>query len=398
MTLHYWFPEINNISDVLPHIAGRYEFIVVHKDYGISVVNYTHQSSETFPPVTDDDYLTPAILRECRGLVFDTETGEIVSRRLSKFHNFFERPDTSVIDVSKPHQVLEKLDGSFISPIILPGSTGVRYISKMGLTSTSMQAETFAASHPEYDLFARHCISWDATSIFEWCSPENRIVVAYEEDALILLAVRDNRSGVYWNYDSMVQMADAWNIPCVKAVCPPLSSPAAFAEFEATVRAWEGAEGVVLTWDDGSRVKIKADAYVSLHRAKSLTENERDVVGLILDDKTDDLLPLLPDADKIKMEAFRVAVWCDIENFVYAVRQEVAALLEKGVTRKEFALTEGYDAPTRGAIFAAWNDPCFPANSNLVFQWTISFIRKNLGNRAAFESKARSILKSARWT
>jgi hypothetical protein len=40
-------------------------------------------------------------------------------------------------------------------------------------------------------------IDGDMTPIFEWCSRNQRIVVDYPEDMLVLTAVRDNIEGVY---------------------------------------------------------------------------------------------------------------------------------------------------------------------------------------------------------
>ena len=45
--MHYKFPEIRTINDVLPHIAGRDEFIVADKgDY--TVINYMVSMADTF--------------------------------------------------------------------------------------------------------------------------------------------------------------------------------------------------------------------------------------------------------------------------------------------------------------------------------------------------------------
>ena len=84
---HYQYPWIANISQVLPLIEGRKEFIVAERDYGV-IINYIMQTSDTFPEVeTNDD----AILRECRGIIFDKVTGKITARRLEKFFNYGEK-------------------------------------------------------------------------------------------------------------------------------------------------------------------------------------------------------------------------------------------------------------------------------------------------------------------
>jgi RNA ligase len=150
MSLHYNFPIIESINDVLPHIAGRPEFIVAKKD-GYQVVNYVMSNSETFNGATPEQ---SAILRECRGLVFG-EDGKVLSRRYHKFFNHGERGDQEP-DFCKPHVILEKLDGSMISPIWINGE-GFRWTTKMGITDVAMQAEVFVANHPDYTELARMC-------------------------------------------------------------------------------------------------------------------------------------------------------------------------------------------------------------------------------------------------
>jgi len=67
----------------------------------------------------------------------------------------------------------------------------------MGITEVSMQAEEFVAKNAKYLDFAKWCIEQEITPIFEWCSLKQRIVIAYPEDKLILLAVRCNFTGEY---------------------------------------------------------------------------------------------------------------------------------------------------------------------------------------------------------
>ena len=51
--------------------------------------------------------------RECRGLIFCAETHKVISRRLHKFFNIGELPETQaeLIDITRPHIILEKMDG-----------------------------------------------------------------------------------------------------------------------------------------------------------------------------------------------------------------------------------------------------------------------------------------------
>ena len=297
MTLHYDFPEISTIDDVIPHIEGASEFIVAKKPWG-TVINYVTNLPATFPAVNSFE---AAIRRECRGLIFYPD-GRLMSRRFHKFFNIGERDDTREIDVSRPHTILLKLDGSMITPIFI--DDGVRWGTKMGLTDVAVQAEVFTSTRPQYEEFARHCREGDMTPIFEWVSRKQRIVIDYPQDNLILTALRFNTSGLYVKFHDMKLLAGMYNIQVVDVI----DHDEDFCTTVANIRASSDIEGVVVRFDDGHMVKLKADTYVSLHRAKSLLDNERDVVGLILDQKVDDLLPLLPDQDRTRLLEFAAAV------------------------------------------------------------------------------------------
>ena len=103
--MNYEFPTIRNISDVLPAIEGRDEFVVAEKD-GYTVINYNVMMADTFDC---------NIRRECRGIIFGSKTGDIIRRPFHKFFNVNEREETQdhVVDLSRPHAILDKLGQTF---------------------------------------------------------------------------------------------------------------------------------------------------------------------------------------------------------------------------------------------------------------------------------------------
>jgi RNA ligase len=197
--MHYLFPKIRHISDVLPYVEGRDEFVVAERDFG-TVINYVVSMADTFDMTGPDD-VAGAMRRECRGLKF-ASNGEIAARPLHKFHNVGEREETQPhrVDLLQPHTIMEKLDGSMIHPMMINGY--IRWMTKMGITEVAMQAESFIAKNTRYKDFAAWCISEQLTPVFEWCSPFNQIVLPYEEDQLTLLAVRHNITGEYLSIGS----------------------------------------------------------------------------------------------------------------------------------------------------------------------------------------------------
>lgn len=195
--MKYKFPHITNISQVLPVIEGLPEFVVAVKDGGYTVINYNVAFDTTFPPIETE---ADAIRRECRGMIFDTATGNILRRPLHKFWNINEREETQLakIDFTDPHIVLSKLDGSMISPFKV--NEKVRFGTKMGITDVSLRAEEYIKHHPEFLLFSEWAITNGITPIFEYTAPTNRIVVNYEVPQLTLIACRYMISGEYINF------------------------------------------------------------------------------------------------------------------------------------------------------------------------------------------------------
>lgn len=192
--MNYEFPIIENINDVLPHIAGRPEFIVAEREYGI-ICNYMINMSDTFDMIDQND-LGGAIRRECRGIKF-YPSGKIAARPFFKFFNINEREETQAnnVDWTKPYTIMEKRDGSMIHPMLIGNE--VRWMSKMGLTSVSKQVEEYIEKNLKYNDFATWCIKQNTTPIFEYTSPNNKIVVHYDKDDLVLLAVRHNITGEF---------------------------------------------------------------------------------------------------------------------------------------------------------------------------------------------------------
>jgi RNA ligase len=385
MTLGYKFPFIYKFSQIAHIFAENENYIVAYKD-GYTVINYVRAGKETHPIVETNDH---AILREARGLIFDSVTGRVIARRFHKFFNLGEREDVMEIDLSKPHVIMDKLDGSMITPIPIQDGS-IRWGTKMGITDVAMQAEVFVAKNRNYDDFAAKCIEREITPIFEWVSRQQRIVVDYGQDNLILLAVRDNYTGEYFSRKTLEGWSEAWDIPLVGVIsCENMFiDQNKLIEF---VRVMTGIEGFIIQFEDGHMVKLKTDEYVSLHRAKSLLDNERDVVGLILDEKMDDLLPLLPDNDKVQLEKFAEAVWHDIFECYMEVNRHLIMYQNVGMTRKDFALNEAskVDHIVRSLIFANFDKS---ATTNDVVQ----YVRKHLGSKSQFE-KCDEIFVTAKW-
>jgi RNA ligase len=198
-SMNHNFPIINNIDDVLPHIKGRDEFYVAEKD-GYTVINYAVELPDTFA-IDASNPLTGAMRRECRGLIFN-EKGLIASRAFHKFPNIGQWSESRIenVDLSKPHVIMDKLDGSMIRPFYAKGK--LLWGTKMGTTEVADKALAFVNRNSNYISFAVWALGNGFTPIFEYTSPDNRIVLEYEFDNLMLLAVRNMVTGDYVNLHS----------------------------------------------------------------------------------------------------------------------------------------------------------------------------------------------------
>lgn len=402
------------MDDVRPAIEGRDEFIIAERDWGY-VVNYMVSMTDTFPPVLDDEYWCPgckllitevdhcgsqrcpeavnlaAIRRECRGLLFHKD-GTIMARRLHKFFNVNERDETQfgVIDFTKPHVILEKLDGSMITPVVT--DTGIRWGTKMGITDVSMGAELFVAHHPKYEWMAHECIKFGLTPIFEWCSRKQRIVIDYPEDRLVLIAIRNNHTGAYEPYNILKMYERDHGIEVVKTY---EGTAANMAHLMDETKAAEGLEGYIIRFDDGHMLKIKGEWYLRIHKTKDNLTHEKNVIDLLVNEKMDDAKAFMMDEDRKRVEAFETEFWEGIAQEVANYDKYFAMIQAAGLDRKRFALEwmptiTTQDPHASGIVFGKFNGID-------TRQMIVDIIKKNCGTQTRVDGVRSLWGGNARW-
>lgn len=372
----YRFPVIEHLDEVREAIAGADEFIIAEREFGY-VVNYlVNMGEETFPAVTDShEGRLAAIRRECRGLIFD-KNKKVIARRYHKFFNVNERQEThqSIVPLHYSHNILEKLDGSMITPI--PVGDHIRWGTKMGITNVSMEAEAFVAEHNNYEKFAREMQSYNFTPIFEWCSRKNRIVIDYPEDKLILTAIRGNNSGHYMPHSSMVAIAENHNIPVVGCFLIN-SANTQIHELIDSIRGIEDAEGIVIRFDDGHMLKIKGDWYCQIHKCKESLAHEKNLVDLIINEKIDDLKPHLLAHDLERVNVYEREFWNNLNSTIDSLQFNLDNFRkESNNDRKSFAIEKApkLDPIMRNIMFCCWD------GARDVRSTALELIKKNCGS------------------
>jgi RNA ligase len=185
-----------------------------------------------------------------RGLILDVKNETVVATPFPKFFNALERGET-IPDLS--FETFEKVDGSLI---IIFWHAGEWKTATKGAFA-SAQAQWAAERLRSCDLSA---LRRGTTYLAEAVYAENRIVVRYAEDELVLLAAYDE-SGAELSYASLCQTADGlgWRMAMRHSYDSVSQLMVEAKDLSAD------AEGFVVRFSDGLRLKIKGAEYRRIH-------------------------------------------------------------------------------------------------------------------------------------
>lgn len=330
------------IDLVKKSIENKREFrIIKGEDY--LIIDYVIMKSDTF---FHEDKIMQSVLRQLRGIAFSSDGQRVISLPYHKFFNVGEKPEThlSLIDFSQPHRILNKLDGSMVRTIPINNGNEFRLATRVGFTEKSMQAEKWleqSENYCSYIEFFKQCEFNNVTPIFEFVGPNNRIILLYEEDSLILTAMRNRKTGEYVNYTEMMKMANKFYIPFVQPLLEHEST-----KLFSSVQALKGLEGIVVRFDNGTMYKMKAKDYVDKHKAVYSLKFEHNILKVIFSNNLDDVLPVLSANVRRQIEDYRDKVIESAEKFETHLEQNYREVYEKAhknatennrELRKEFA-------------------------------------------------------------
>lgn len=232
-------------GELIAGLEAEIEKGYVNKRSHGPLTQYTYTQSCTY------DAAWNIFTMSARGLIVDHE--RIVATPFPKFFNLTEKK-TEIPNL--PFHCYEKVDGSLIIAFWY---------------WDSWQTATKGSFHSDQAIWAKeflnknkplHMLDTWNTYLFEAVYPENRIVVNYGKEDLILLGVYAY-NGVELDFHSMVKyMARKANLTQAKTY--------SFQQLDHIVTLCENLpsneEGYVIRFEDGTRVKIKGSEYCRLHR------------------------------------------------------------------------------------------------------------------------------------
>ena len=238
-------------------------------------------------------HIVDSIACEFRGLLI-ADDGTIIPS-INKFFNYKENQE-----IEKYHsqfdeiEVYDKMDGSLITAFFIENVLFVKSKNSFDTPQANMAYE-YIIENKNYFYFIYECYRIGLYPQFELISPDNRIVVLYNETKLVLLALRyvdnDTKTIKYMDYNDMVDMAEAFHIEYVNAHNYTLDDLLHMKKTQENVEGW-----VIKSKSDlppfAQFAKIKTDWYLERHRLYNLSLS--DMIKLILDEKIDDIMEIIP--------------------------------------------------------------------------------------------------------
>jgi len=311
--------------------------------YPVSVFNYRLAQYKDFSnPIPEKPELKGY---EMRGLtfVFDKD-GSLFNRYvlLEKFFNLNQVPESlySIVKNYKIKFVNNKEDGSIASFVKLPNGKVVGK-SKMGFDNDQADGiNRIYKTNREIKSFVDWCLNNDIVPIFEYVAPHNRIVLRYPSEELILLRLRDNKTGKHIDIREHLDKVGTIRIAPFEDEIKDLDK---LIELTAIQVDKEGS--IVTCEDEHGRdffFKLKTPWYCERHGL--LTEDlyrEHVIIGYILDDKIDDILGQVPEDEKEAHERINkiiVIVKRAINDKMSEIQKAYEQFVKSGMTRKEYAI------------------------------------------------------------
>lgn len=301
-----------------------------HGDHWYRIFNYRMCSYS--------DWLNPDALF-CRGTMFEIDqegpSAQLVRLACWPMHKFFnlgENPFVMDLDLSTLKTSAVKQDGSLISTYVQDDQLFLK--SKGSLFSEQAIDAMRFLNQPENQQFKQQLLDCELSGMtvdMEWCSPDNRIVLGYDEPQLIVLSIRHKVYGDFVDHLNLPHDQIKSRFTTIVDFNDPI-------DFIESVRDMKGVEGFVCELDNGTKFKLKAEQYVALHRTKDNINSPRRLFEAVLEEATDDMKSLFRDDQQAittieRMEQFVEKIYNHMVDQVERFYQR-----NKQLERKDYAI------------------------------------------------------------
>ena len=288
------------LADYVKH-AGETVTVSSNWDKNLHTIKYLHGGVD----------FTDKNLRNARGLTLDNDSN-IVTIGFEKFFNykqidsygkwldddtFVQTYDNEFIEQRAHIQtdvldVYEKLDGTFIALGVHNGEF-VAAISSSTTTDYSKISEQYFNTLDKSDELKQYLIENNLSLMFEYTSPENLIVIPYDDEHWTLIGARERDfNAPIKSYDDLKDIANKFDLDLVDA--KQMTADELF-EYQKTNQT---SEGFVARNDYGNLIKFKTDYWFEqknvigdkLFGDPLTSKKVRDYVDMFINDELDDFI------------------------------------------------------------------------------------------------------------
>lgn len=317
-----------------------------HNKFPLVIINYT--------PETAYEKLWDDLTLRARGLIFNTETEEILSAPFPKFFNYGETSETIDMghDIAKqPHlyEVSEKLDGSLGISYIYEGqlywATRGSFHSGQADKANQMWKEKYEEKMGSMFMDGRF------TLLTEIIYPENKIVVDYrEEEKMVLLAIRNIEQDEDISMTTLETIKESTNFIPFELAKTYKADLTQILEVQRTAdKDFEGF--VVRNKITDQRVKFKTEEYVVVHRAVyGMTDKKLAKLWAANDGSLELTLQNIPEEFVSEFESLVDKLDKDLEERLKAINENIKKFHQ--MERKDFALSPDLTQEEKSDVFA----------------------------------------------
>lgn len=268
--------------------------------------------------------------RECRSVVLNKKTNELVLVPFRKFFNMNETEETQErlirerIAVAKSIEFSDKLDGSMQSAryyngnVVLAGTRAldpnVSFRLEIGYELMDDNYKKMLKDYPDF------------TFVFELICKEDQHVVVYgEEDrGLYLIGIRDVNTGFEFPYKDVIAMANKYHIKHTAILDKTLDE--ILSELDAK-KSYE-AEGFVINID-GYKVKLKYNDYVTIHHAIAKFISPNFIIKCVENGTWDDIKAKIPAAYRVDADI----IADDVISFVKKMNNQINRIYKECLSK-----------------------------------------------------------------
>lgn len=281
----------------------------LNEEFGIFSKEYDDRIILNYDQIKSYSFRFSQIVRECRSLILRKNTFNVLSRSLDRFYNYGEDLKSNKFPFDKEDTYYyEKLDGSIINVyhdeekwcVSTRGQAFSENINKFNHIWLEIIEKAFSGEI-NY-IFENVKANKQFTYIFEFTSPENRVIIPYKDYNVSLLAIRNKYNGRYSKENDVVKFSKEINCKL-----PKKYNFKNINEINNNINLMEiMEEGYVcyneyLQW----RIKVKNPKYLALTHMKDKSGelSLKRIIYLVFEKEYDEYLSYFPE-DKIFFDPY----------------------------------------------------------------------------------------------